>query len=173
MAVRKTRNDTKFWYCLYINDRIPGDVSVAGIGITGGSVVGDTTENLAYVIDEYGNETGELVPHYAEAVEMYANISPASGQAQVEQFGNLDNYDKVIVTHDMSCPIDEHTVLFIDKAPEYTEIITDYTVESSALLADDQEARVKYKLPKNDYIVKRVARSLNNIAIAVRKVDVG
>lgn len=33
-------------------------------------------------------------------------------------FGNLESYDKVLITDDMSCPIDENTVLFIDKEPE-------------------------------------------------------
>ena len=149
MSVRKTRNDTGFWYCLL-----------------------DPTIEHA-VIDEYGNETGEIIPHYEEAVSFDANISPATGQAQVEQFGNLDSYDKVIVTRDMNCPIDEHSVLFIEKEPEYTEVITHEIVEGQALYADDEIVEVAYQQPKNDYIVKRVAKSLNSISIAVRKVDVG
>ena len=144
------RNMRRFWYCLYKSDRIPGDTSIAGDSLAGASVVGDSEQNTDYIIDEYGNETGETVRHYARAVEMYANISPATGQSQVEQFGNLDNYDKVIVTDDMNCPIDEHSVLFIDKQPEYS---TD-------------------SLPIYNYIVKRIAKSLNSISIAVRKVDV-
>ena len=68
----------------------------------------------------------------------------------VEQFGNFISYDKVIVTDDLTCPIDENTVLFIDKSPEYD---------------DDGN-------PLYDYIVKRVARSLNSISYAVSKVTV-
>ena len=56
---------------------------------------------------------------YKPAVAMNANISAATGSAQVEQFGNFAGYDKVIVTDDLSCPIDENTVLFIDKEPQY------------------------------------------------------
>ena len=100
--------------------------------------------------DEYGNLLPEPVKSYAEPVLMYGNISAATGQAQAEQFGNLDSYDKVIVTADMTCPIDEHTVLFVDKAPEHNV--------SGDLMYD--------------YIVKRVAKSLNGISIAIRKVDV-
>ena len=100
--------------------------------------------------DDYGNETGEPKASYAEPVLMYANISPATGQSNVEQFGNLDSYDKVIVTDDLSCPINEHTVLFVDKEPEHN--------------LDDE---LMY-----DYIVKRVAKSLNSISIAIRKVEV-
>ena len=102
--------------------------------------------------DEYGNLIPEPLRTYGEPVLMYGNISAASGTAQVEQFGNLDSYNKVITTADMSCPIDEHTVLFVDKEPEFNP--------------DDDS-------PMFDYIVKRVAKSLNGISIAIRKVDVG
>lgn len=102
-------------------------------------------------VDAEGNETGEEIIVYKPAVALRANVSPASGSSQVEQFGNLAGYDKVIVTDDMSCPIDENTVLFVDKEPEYRE-------------ADGK--------PLYDYIVKRVAKSLNTIAYAVTKVSV-
>lgn len=102
------------------------------------------------VEDEYGNETGGSKPVYKTAVKLRANISSATGSAQIEQFGNFAGYDKVIVTDDMSCPIDENSVLFIDKLPEYSEDGT----------------------PLYDYVVKRVAKSLNVIAYAVSKVDV-
>ena len=117
------RNKQKFYYCLY--------------------------ESKSPAVDDYGNETGETIT-YGEPVAMYANISPATGVSSTEQFGNLDNYDKVIVTDDLNCPIDEHTVLFIDKEPEYN--------------ADTD--------PVFNYIVRRVAKSLNSISIAVSKVEV-
>lgn len=143
------RNQTEFWYCLLIPN---------------------TQEAI---VDEYGNETGELIPSYRKAVSIRANISPATGQNQVEQFGNLDSYDKVIVTCDMKCPIDENSVLFIDKRPEYTEVQTHEIIEGQALYADNEVVEKTYELPKYNYIVKRVAKSLNGISIAVRKVDVG
>lgn len=103
------------------------------------------------VKDEYGNETGEGKVAYKDAVLFRANVSAATGSSQVEQFGNLAGYDKVIVTDDMSCPIDENTVLFLDKEPEYS--------------TDDGR-------PLYDYMVKRVAKSLNSVSIAVTKVSV-
>ena len=108
-------------------------------------------DRKAPAVDAEGNETGEEIIVYKPAVALRANVSPASGASQVEQFGNLAGYDKVIVTDDMSCPIDENTVLFVDKEPEYRE-------------ADGK--------PLYDYIVKRVAKSLNTIAYAVTKVSV-
>lgn len=117
------RNKTPFWYQLF-----------------------DQTKTVE---DEYGNEVGSVVV-YKDAVEMKGNISSATGSAQVEQFGNFAGYDKVIVVDDMSCPIEETTVLFIDKKPEY-----------------DAEGN-----PLFDYVVKRVAKSLNVIAYAAKRVDV-
>lgn len=118
------RNKQEFHYCLYFNSDP--------------------------ITDAEGNETGEHKVGYEAAVAMKANISAATGYAQVEQFGNFITYDKVIVTDDLSCPIDEHTVLFVDKKPEY-----------------DKEGN-----PLFDYTVRRVAKSLNSVAIAISKVTV-
>ena len=103
------------------------------------------------ILDEWGNKTGEYKVVYGDPVDCEANISPATGMSRVEQFGDLENYDKVLVTDDLEIPIDETTVLFVDKAYE-----------------EDGEGNPLY-----DYIVKRVARSLNSVSIAIRKVDVG
>ena len=96
------------------------------------------------VTDEDGNETGEYQVAYADPVKARASISAVTGYSQTEQFGNLTDYDKVIVTDDLDCPIDENTVLHIEVAP--TE--------------------------PYDYTVRRVAKSLNSISIAVSKVAV-
>ena len=137
--MRQTRNDTPFYYCLY-------------------------KENVSSV-DEYGNETGEPTVIYESPVLMYANISPATGAAQTEQFGNLENYDKVIVTTWMDCPIDENSVLFIDKEPDETSVQT-YIPTAITTVAG------YVTVPTPDYIVRSVAKSLNSISIAVRKVKV-
>lgn len=134
------RNKQLFYYCLY--------------------------ETSIESIDEYGNTTGQRVTLYQEAVPMEANISASTGQAQTEQFGNLETYDKVIVTDWMDCPIDEHTVLFIDSEPKYSSAV-------DVPVIVDQEVIIETRyVPKYNYIVKRIAKSLNSISIAVRKVDV-
>lgn len=125
-----------------------------------------------YALDEHGNETGEVIPEYYGAVEAWANISPATGQSNTEQFGNFDDYDRVIVTAEMDCPIDENTVLFVDVEPSYTTIQTHRIENPDTVLGGDLE-ETEYQLPKYNYIVKRIARSLNVISIAIRKVDVG
>ena len=72
-------------------------------------------DRKAPITDEDGNETGEETVVYKPAVSFRATVSAATGASQVEQFGNLAGYDKVIVTDDMTCPVDENTVLFLDK----------------------------------------------------------
>jgi len=149
VGVRRTRNDSDFWYCMY-------DPTVRYI-----------------VVDENGNETGEVAPKYEEPIPFYANISAAIGQAQFEQFGSLGNYDKVIVTRDMTCPVNETAVLFIDKEPEYVTVTAYEETNGTSAASDPQRTAVTYLLPKYDYIVKRVAKGLDSIAIAVSKVTVG
>lgn len=62
--------------------------------------------------DEYGNESGQN-PVYADPVETKCSISAAAGFSEVQLFGTLDDYDKVLVTDDLSCPIDENSVVII------------------------------------------------------------
>lgn len=118
------RNKTSFWYLLY--------------------------QSKERAINGDGDETGEERVVYSDPVAMKANVSAATGSAQTEQFGTDIVYDKVIVTDKMDCPIDENSVLFIDKEPEF-----------------DKKGRPLY-----DYKVKRVAKSLNSVSIAVSKVTV-
>lgn len=101
------------------------------------------------ILDSSGWETSEYRLVYDNAVLLHCNVSPAKGTAQVEQFGNLDSYDKVLVTDQVDCPIDESTVLFVDKVPVY-----------------------KDGNPLYDYTVKRVARSKNSLAVALSKVTI-
>jgi len=140
------RNQKTFYYCLF-SEKIP-------------------------IIDEYGNETGESIVIYADPVPMKANISQATGQSNTEQFGNLENYDKVIVTDDLRCPIDENSVLFIDKEPEFTEGVTIDYQQSDTLFGENTATPVTVQTPVYDYTVRRVAKSLNSISIAVKKVSV-
>lgn len=113
--------------------------------------------------DTDGFEIGTRVL-YGTGQPMLANISAASGYAQTEQFGNLDSYDRVIVTDWLDCPIDENTVLFVDKEPAYREV----TIPSET----PGGTPTVIKEPLYDYVVKRVARSVNNVSIAISKVRV-
>lgn len=100
------------------------------------------------VTDGAGYETGEDDISYSEAHPLRCSVSPATGNSVAEMFGTLDNYDKVLITEDTDCPIDENSVLVIDHLPRASE---------SAYY---------------DYIVRRVATSLNFKAYAVSFVNV-
>ena len=116
------RNKTSFHYALYLGKE----------------------EN----VDADGNLTGTYTVMYSNPVECKGNISASSGYVQVEQFGNDLQYDKVIVIDNVSVPIDENTVLWVDKEVEHD----------------------KYGNPVFDYVVKKVARSLNSVSFAISMV---
>ena len=85
------RNKQPFWYALY-----------AGVAV------------------DYDDDGYEIDPHttYGKPVKTSANISPAKGNVISRQFGDDDVYDKIIVTGDRDTPIDEYTVLWIDREPD-------------------------------------------------------
>lgn len=112
------------------------------------------------ITDEYGNVTGEYDVKHGNPTEGYANISAAKGETQTRQFGESETYDKVIVMDNEAPPIDEYSVLWVDIVPQLNE---------DGSLAVDEEGNV---LTPHDYIVKKVAKSLNNVSIAISKVNV-
>lgn len=140
------RNERTIWYALY--------------------------DHAEEIIDEAGYPTGEYIPVYGSPVEMRANVSPATGSARAEQFGNLEDYDKVIVTCDTLCPIDENSILFIDKVPGYAEAGTHTVIRRETVLGEDEIGEHTVETPLYDYTVRRVARSINSVSIAARKVAV-
>lgn len=112
------------------------------------------------IVDEYGNATGEYDVRHGNPVKSSANISAAKGETQTRQFGENVSYDKVIAMDNDSPPIDEYSILWIDTMPE---------LNADGSLAVDSEGKVK---TPHDYIVKKVARSLNSVSYAVSKVSV-
>lgn len=96
------------------------------------------------IIDEYGNETGEVSPAYGPTVELKCNVSAATGTDAVQAFGSFTNYSRTMCVSDMDCPIDEDTVVWFG---------------------------VPLTEPHN-YIVVRKADSKNGILYALREVTV-
>lgn len=123
------------------------------------------------ILDEYGNESGEYKVAYSEPTQMRANISPASGNTQSEQFGTSIQYDKVIVTDDLNCPIDENSILLVDSIP--SGMLCDESGQPLLSQADvPLQAENAPDTTPFDYIVKKVARSLNSISYAISRVEV-
>ena len=119
------RNKKTFYYCLY--------------------------KTKAPIYDSNNYETGDYLITYENPVQLKANISASKGDSVPELFGTNISYDRVIIVDDINCPIDENTVLFVDKEPEF-DILNNISV------------------PKYDYIVIKKAPSINFIAYAISKV---
>jgi len=103
--------------------------------------------------DEYGNATGQYKLTYDNPVSFRASVSAARGESETLQFGENVTYDKTIVLDETSPTLDEFTILWIDTTPEL----------------DDSGATTT----PHDYIVKKVAKGLNHITLAISKVTVG
>lgn len=108
-----------------------------------------TYSNSAMDYDSQGYMTFENTAAYSKWVAFRASVSPAKGESTAELFGNDIDYDKIIITDDLNCPIDENSVLAIDMTVTEGADVTTY-----------------------DYVVKKVAKSLNFIQYAVKKVKV-
>ena len=108
--------------------------------------------NADELTDEYGNVTGEYKVLHGNPIEMKGNVSSARGEMQSRQFGESESYDKVIVLDNPNTPINEYAILWVDTLP---------------LLNADGTTNTPH-----DYVVKKVARSLNSVLIAISKVNV-
>ena len=93
--------------------------------------------------DEWGNT--EDIKTYGIPISMNITLSANKGEASEQAFGTDLKYDREMSTHDMNCPIDEYTRLWID-GRNISET--------------------------HNYIVKAVSKSLNCIRYAIEKVNV-
>ena len=100
-------------------------------------------------LDADGYETGDGNPTYSEPVELICNVGAVeTGEAWQRVFGISDEYDRVIVTDKLDCPIASDSVLWVDHEPA-------------------PDGSVPY-----DCTVWRVSKYLNHRAYAIRTVDV-
>jgi len=109
------------------------------------------------ITDEYGNATGQYTITYSSPVLMKANISAAKDNINQQFYGLISDYSKTIVTNDLSCPIQKDSILWVDKAP-YTTIVVE-GVETQVLTT-------------HNYIVVKIAKSINSLTIAIKEVEV-
>ncbi|MBQ8766538.1 MAG: hypothetical protein IJZ16_07015 [Clostridia bacterium] len=93
--------------------------------------------------DEWGNTVD--IKDYGKQISDKFNVSANKGTISAQAFGTELNYDREMSTHNMNCPIDEYTRLWLD-GRKVTE-------------------------PHN-YVVVAVSKSLNCIRYAIRRVDV-
>lgn len=118
------RNEQPFWYAQY--------------------------NNKAPILDSDGYETGDYETRYSAPVSFCGNISAGRGDAQNEVFGKELDFTRTISVTDMTCPINEHSLIWIETDPVLKPDGT----------ADPDSA---------DYTVAtKPARSLNSIMIAIK-----
>lgn len=99
-----------------------------------------------------GKRTGQYKVKYGNPVEARANVSAARGALDDEHFGINADYDRTITTCDKSLNLAESSGLWIEKTPE---------------IAADGSTATPW-----DYVVVKIARSLNSTTIAIKKVSV-
>lgn len=102
--------------------------------------------------DTDGNYTEE-VKTYSTPTERKGVITPANGQADTNLFGANEIYDKVITLNLGENYLAVGSVLWVDTMPEIDE--------------ETGKTDTPY-----DYIVVKVAESLNFVNVAIRKVNV-
>lgn len=98
---------------------------------------------LTEITDGNGLFTGEYEPTYENPVEVKMYVSPGTRKSTLEMFGINGSFDKILITDDLSCPITETTKIWIGIPPTMA----------------------------SNYVVVRVARSLNHVTYAVTQVD--
>lgn len=103
------------------------------------------------VTDIYGNEIGSRSV-YSNPVKHRANISASRGPADNELFGINAVYSRTINPLPLDFPMNEASILWVDKQPEINE---DGSTNTG-----------------HDYVVTNVAPSLNHRAYAILRVDV-
>lgn len=105
--------------------------------------------------DDKGRRTGDKVKVYSNPVREMARISANTGDAYGSPFGQSIVYDKSISTV-KKLPIDEYTLLFIDREPVLEE-------DGSTVTEPDYSCVcVKNGLVQNVWAIKKIRGSLEN-----------
>lgn len=100
-------------------------------------------EGKTEIIDANGNRTGEFIESYSDPVKVMMNVAPARGYIDWSPFGVFTPYDIAAMTNDTDLPITETSIIWVYKAPP----------------------------EPHNYVVVRIARSINNVVYALRGVD--
>ena len=96
------------------------------------------------IIDEYGNETSETAPVYAEPVKLDMNVSGATGADVVQAFGSFTNYSRTMCVSDPNCPIEEDSIVWFGVEPSkpHNCIVTRKADSKNGILYALQEVTV-------------------------------
>ena len=114
-------------------------------------VVFHNYKSVEKVKDENNYYTGEKKVLYSERKSIMAHVSGARGSSMLETFGTDISYDKKILLTKrefVASGITENSVFFIGIPPKYDN-----------------------GTPSYNYRVKRIAETINEVLIAIEKVD--
>lgn len=95
--------------------------------------------------DEYGNYTGEYDVEYSDPIKTLMNVSGGRGQADIALFGLTQNFSRTAVTQDLETDWNTEMVMWVERDPD-TEPF--------------------------DYRISQVARTINQVVLALEEVDV-
>lgn len=120
--------------------------------------------------DDKGRLTGKHEIIRTEPIPLLCSVSASKGTAENSPFGLDLDYDKTVIIEDVDYPIDESSVLWVDNfqypgsplAPDGQEDADDVDDSFSQVLTDKP----------HDYTVKRIAKSPNCLAVAIKRVEV-
>ena len=102
-------------------------------------------EGTTEIIDDNGLHTGEYEVHYTDPVRALMNVSGGRGQANVRLFGIGSEFDRTIVTDDLTTPFSTDTVFWVETDPDDAPF---------------------------DYRVVSVARTINQVVLGLAEVEV-
>lgn len=109
-------------------------------------------------VEVNGVKTGDLQNTYNEPVQIRASISTATSMTSASRgafsdtapYGSVLNYDRRIVIDDLSCPLDENSVLSVYCEPNY-----DSTTHT--LTYDHEVIKKEVGLEYLTYYIKRLS----------------
>ena len=100
---------------------------------------------MVELTDENGDYTGEYEVEYTTPVKTLMNVSGGRGQADIALFGLTQNFSRTVTTEDLETPFDTETVFWVECDPDTAPF---------------------------NYRVAAVARTINQVVLALEEVDV-
>ena len=68
-------------------------------------------------VDSNGLYTGTKIPTYTQPIEIKASVSASRGTTDLDLFGINVPYTHTVIVDDITCPIDENSILYINNKP--------------------------------------------------------
>lgn len=115
--------------------------------------------------DERGRLTGKFDVVRTEPMPVLASVSATKGTAESSPFGTDLDYDRTVVFDDVGFPVDENCVFWVDNWEPGASVAAPGPEEDGGFSGAAPDV-------PHDYVVKRVAKSPNAIAVAVKRVEV-